>query len=452
MTSRSPLRLVIVVVLTTFAAEFSVMLVLARLPPLSPWQEAIVDSALLSLLLLPALYVFLFRPMTRHIAEREQAKAALQEAQAELETRIKERTAELEQANQKLTATIKELEQRNSETALLTEMGDLLLSAATPEEAYAVIAESANRLFPDQPGAVFVYSNSRDELEAAAVWGEFPSDLSERVFAPGECWALRRGRVHLIEDSQSGLRCRHVLHLPEAGYLCVPMMAQGEALGVLHLRQTDSRPRPTESAGSTSNPRQLAVTVAEHLALALANLKLRQTLRSQSIRDPLTGLFNRRYLEETLERELRRAGRNGRPLGVIMIDLDHFKRFNDTFGHDAGDTLLRELGHFLQMHIRGDDIACRYGGEEFTLILPEASLDATAQRAEELRAGIKGLSVSHRSQPLGALTLSSGVAAFPEHGSTTEAIMKDADAALYRAKAEGRDRVVLAELSARTEG
>jgi diguanylate cyclase (GGDEF)-like protein len=187
------------------------------------------------------------------------------------------------------------------------------------------------------------------------------------------------------------------------------------------------------------------VTMAEHIAMALSNLKLHETLRSQSIRDPLTGLFNRRFMEESLELELRRAARNQRPLGVIMIDLDHFKHFNDTFGHEAGDTLLRELGSLLQNNIRGEDIACRYGGEEFTLILPEGSFEITRQRADFLREAIKHIDVQHRGQPLGRITASMGVAVFPEHGRTGKSLLESADAALYRSKNDGRDRVTAAK-------
>jgi diguanylate cyclase (GGDEF)-like protein len=186
---------------------------------------------------------------------------------------------------------------------------------------------------------------------------------------------------------------------------------------------------------------QLADTVARQIALALANLSLREQLQQQAIRDPLTGLHNRRYLDETLPRELQRAGRQGQPVGVIMLDIDHFKRFNDTYGHDAGDTLLRVAGDFLQQHTRGDDIACRYGGEEFTLVLPGASLADTQQRAEELRAGIQSLNVAHQGQPLDKVTASLGIAIFPAHGSTAEVLVSAADQALYQAKRNGRNRV-----------
>ena len=179
--------------------------------------------------------------------------------------------------------------------------------------------------------------------------------------------------------------------------------------------------------------------------MALSNLKLHETLRSQSIRDPLTGLFNRRFMEESLELEIRRATRNQRPLGVIMIDLDHFKHFNDTFGHEAGDTLLRELGSFLQGNIRAEDIACRYGGEEFTLILPEGTAEVTQQRANFLREAVKRMDVTHRGRPLGRITISMGVSIFPEHGRTRDALLEAADEALYRSKDQGRDRVTIAK-------
>jgi diguanylate cyclase (GGDEF)-like protein len=228
------------------------------------------------------------------------------------------------------------------------------------------------------------------------------------------------------------------------------MMAQGEAMGLVVLRKDPqaTESSPLELARMSEPRRQLAVATAAHISMALANAKLRETLRNQSIRDPLTGLFNRRYMEETLERELHRAARKGVPVGIIMADLDHFKRFNDTFGHLAGDALLRMFGELLASRIRSEDVACRYGGEEFALILPEASLETTRERAEEVREQAKSLQAQLRGQSLGGVTVSLGVAAFPQHGSTAEAVLHTADAALYRAKAEGRDRVIVAEGSA----
>ena len=183
----------------------------------------------------------------------------------------------------------------------------------------------------------------------------------------------------------------------------------------------------------------------------MANIRLREALRSQSIRDPLTGLYNRRYLEEMLERETRRAVRAEHGLGVLMLDLDHFKKFNDTYGHDAGDTVLRETASFLLKSVRAEDIVCRFGGEEFIVILPVADLKVTQARAERIRSRLRELQVLHQGQPLGMVTVSVGVAELPEHGTSPKALIEAADAALYHAKREGRDRVALAEPAPVTE-
>jgi len=216
------------------------------------------------------------------------------------------------------------------------------------------------------------------------------------------------------------------------------MMAQSEALGILHLMQPDN-------VKMTETKQRMAVTMSEHIAMALSNLRLHETLRSQSIRDPLTGLFNRRFMEESLELEIRRASRNQRPLGMIMMDLDHFKYFNDNFGHEAGDLLLKELGALLKTNIRGEDIACRYGGEEFTLILPEGTGSVTRQRAEFFKEAIQRLDVHYKNQPLGRLTASMGVAVFPDHGRSAQALIEAADKGLYRSKNAGRDCVTMAD-------
>jgi len=188
----------------------------------------------------------------------------------------------------------------------------------------------------------------------------------------------------------------------------------------------------------------LVVTMADHLALALSNINLRNTLKQQAIRDPLTNLYNRRYMEETLNREIHRAERYGTTVGIIMVDLDEFRRFNDMFGHDAGDVVLQSLARFLQQNVRKEDVACRYGGEEFTLIMPGAPLSITYDRAEYLRAMVQELEILYGSRKLDSVTLSLGVAVFPIHGSTGEAVLQAADAALYDAKRGGRNRVSVA--------
>ncbi|WP_009632303.1 diguanylate cyclase [Synechocystis sp. PCC 7509] len=344
--------------------------------------------------------------------------------------------AELQQTNERLNRSIKELEQRNHEITLLSEISDVLQACRTIEEAYTAISTFLKLMFPDVPGGIFLINSSKNVVEAVVNWGDLPM-TSNTFFTPNDCWALRRGRLHFAGTLHGSLQCQHLTHPLPTASLCVPMIAQGEALGMLYLSSL-------ESGTAIEAKQQLAVTVAEHISLALANIKLREKLENQSIRDPLTGLYNRRYMEESLDREIFRCDRKHQPLGIIMLDVDHFKRFNDTFGHEAGDSVLKELGDFLQKYVRGSDIACRYGGEEFILILPEGSLEITSKRAEQLREGIKHLNLKYRHEPLGQITLSLGVASFPEHGMSGQDVIREADAALYKAKQEGRDAVRLA--------
>jgi len=349
---------------------------------------------------------------------------------------------DLQEANNKLETWVGDLKERTQEMTLLSEMGELLQSCESFEEAYAVSAQYIQKLFPSEYGALCLTSASKDMVEAVEMWGD-PAP-TERAFTPSDCWALRRGRLHLVDVPQPGLMCAHVIGKQSAKYLCVPLMARGEALGILHLRDAEATGQQgAEWQGSSEHKQRLARAVADQIAMALANLRLRETLRNMAIRDILTGLFNRRYMEESLERELRRAERRKTTVGVIMFDIDHFKDFNDIYGHDGGDTLLRELGAFLKTRTRGEDIACRYGGEEFVFVLPEAMLEDTVNRAEQLRLEVKQLRVYHLGKPLDNISISLGVSAFPEHGFTAEAILKTADTALYRAKNEGRDRVIV---------
>lgn len=360
--------------------------------------------------------------------------------------------------NENLTQRIAELRQRNSEANLLNEMGDLLQSCLAVEDAYAVVGQFAEKLFSRYSGVFYVLNNQGRVFEAVASWGNLNPTL-EPSFTPESCWTLRRGRTHRVGDPSNRLFCQHLGIPKESGiitsggnngnghtpspscpffpYLCVPMTAQGETLGILHLQAAPEQ--------AMDHCEQLAENVAVRIALALANIKLRESLRMQSIRDPLTGLFNRRYMEETLERELHRAARHQLPLGVLMLDIDHFKMFNDKFGHEAGDAVLRELGTFLQSNVRGYDVACRYGGEEFILILPESTYQDTIKRATQIREGINGLRVQYLGQSLGSITVSQGVAVFPENGASAGQLLRAVDAALYRAKRAGRDRIMIAE-------
>jgi diguanylate cyclase (GGDEF)-like protein/PAS domain S-box-containing protein len=343
----------------------------------------------------------------------------------------KEAEEESRLAKLDLEGTVARLQQQTRDISLLSRLGEDLQTCRSSDEAHVVIRDVAMRLFPGEAGMVSMTGARGQLLETVVAWGELGG---ERIFGLDACLALRKGRMHLVGDGNQGLVCRHVHDAQAGSYLCVPMLAHGELLGVLTLTTT-RRDRPIDVVV------QLATAVAEHIALALANIKLRDTLRSQSIRDPLTGLFNRRYMEESLEREVRRAQRSRHPVGVIMLDLDHFKTLNDAHGHDAGDEVLRAVGALLQRSVRAEDIACRYGGEEFTLILPEASLVDASHRAEYLRQAVKVLTIDHPDHHLPPASLSAGVAIYPDHGPSPTAVLRAADEALYRAKQLGRDRV-----------
>ena len=343
-----------------------------------------------------------------------------------------------------LKARLRELEQRTQEIMLLGEMNELLQGSQAVEDACAVIARYAPRFFPHGWGAIYLINPTRTLAEARASWGERKGEVS--TFEPSSCWAIRTGRPHLVHHSVPRPPCPHV-NLPAdmSDSFCVPMVAQGEALGVLHLG-THRATSPAEESDDPLSPttQWLAIAVAQNVALSLANLRLRETLHQQSVRDPLTGLYNRRYLEETMVREEARAKRTRSTLGVILLDVDHFKQFNDTYGHGAGDRVLQAVGRLLKARVRVEDVVCRYGGEEFIVVMPGASLETMQNRAESLRREAAFLALEGLNPVQTPITLSAGIAVFPDHGDGWESVIAAADAALYRAKRDGRDRVVVA--------
>jgi diguanylate cyclase (GGDEF)-like protein/PAS domain S-box-containing protein len=353
------------------------------------------------------------------ITERKQAEQALQLAHAQSQVWVGK------------------LRQRNRDMTLLNELSDVLQTCQTVNDAYQAIIPVLSQLFPNRAGALYIVDATRTYLELAVAWGapqRWPPG-----FAGAICRSLTQGPLHTSGPGATDICCRMAdSAIPS---LCVPLVAHGEHLGVLRLSEME-----LPSLTARQRAERLTVTVADYLALAIANLQLREHLQNQAIRDALTGLFNRRYLDETLQRELQHAARHQHPVGVIMLDVDHFKQFNDRFGHKGGDALLQALGAFLQQHIRSEDIACRYGGEEFMLILPEATLEDTQIRAEQLRAGVEHLRIIHEQQQLDSVTISLGIAGFPTHGSTTATLIGAADAALYHAKTSGRNRVICATL------
>ena len=343
--------------------------------------------------------------------------------------------ADLRMANQELAALVDELRKRDAEMQLLNRVNDLLQACNTQEEAYQVIGLMAGELFAGQDGCLAIVRPGNTDLEMIAQWGE--KTLVESTFPMDDCWAIRRGQPHEVLDPQTSLLCHHFVDPPNDGYLCIPLTVQGESLGLLCLMGDGAKANEPRLGR-----RNLALTLGEAIKFSLFNLRLQEKLREQATRDPLTGLFNRRYLEDSLDRELHRAQRKQSALSIVMLDLDHFKLFNDTFGHDAGDLLLRELGKTLQSVLRQSDISCRYGGEEFVLVFPDSSLADTRKRAEEIRVLVKDLKIRHEDRQLGTVTVSAGIATAPEHGTTAHDLLRSADDALYAAKQGGRDRLI----------
>jgi len=380
--------------------------------------------------------------ISAHITERRRAEKELQQHKETLEDLVHERTIELSKSNDKLTRTIKELEWRTNEILLLNKLGDLLHACDTEEETYIIFIKICRQLFSRDSGYLTILDDTQKMLKVVASWGDNPPIETE--FEQNQCWAIRRGKEHFVQNPDIDTVCSHTNGIPKNGAICTPMSAQGEVLGMIHIAIGDYELDKSEQEKKQiiESKFMLVKSMVERYAPSLINLRLRETLRVQSIRDPLTSLYNRRHMKEALEREARRVDRRASSLGMIMIDVDHFKMFNDSYGHEAGDKVLRELGGFLKKSIRGEDIACRYGGEEFLLILVEASMDNTKKKAEEIRRSVKkGLKIKHQGKIL-SITLSLGVALYPMHGETTETALKAADEALYKAKALGRDRVV----------
>lgn len=361
----------------------------------------------------------------------------MEEVLVRIETRLTiQRTGlALKQSNDELVRTIDELDRRNLEMSLLNRMSTALQSSETFTAAVNISIPFLEQLFAESSGALYLSNTSSGMLDRIAYWGNAALDTESIPIET--CASLEKTHSFPVDETDV---CFLGADVAPTSWIYHQLKSKGELLGLLRLQQP-----PTHDKPFLDHWWRLSVMVTDHLALALANLHLRERLHRQSIRDPLTGLYNRRYLDETLPGELRQADEGDYSIGVILLDIDHFKRFNDSHGHDGGDALLRAVGSLLTAQSRSRDIACRYGGEEFVLILPGATLERTYERAEQFRSYIEQLHVWHNGIMLGRVSASLGIAAYQDHGTTDEEIIKAADRALYQAKHEGRNRVTVAK-------
>ncbi len=341
--------------------------------------------------------------------------------------------ARLRSVNERLNLSVSALEKRDRQMTLLNRMNDLLLAAQKKEEIYEVVRITAARLFPDTAGALSVLDPNSRMFYRIVTWGQ--GGVMAPRFSMDECWGIRQGRLHELTDPDAGMLCSHLLEKPRHGSACMPLMVQGRTQGLLWSEI------PHQSEEELEGARRLIISMGDAIKMSISNLELREALHDQAIRDPLTGLYNRRYFSEVIGPEISRAQRAGQPLALGMIDLDHFKSLNDRFGHDAGDRVLVEMGRQLRSDTRESDIAFRFGGEEFVLLMPATDLPGARTCLEGFRQRIESARIHHGGQFLGTITMSGGVAQFPIHGQTGDDLIRSADQALYLAKASGRNQV-----------
>lgn len=323
---------------------------------------------------------------------------------------------------------------------LLSRMTQRMQGCDTTHDLKGVIQRFVPEIAPTFAGRLYLLDGSRGAMIEACSW--LGPVHSRAEFSPLACWALRRGLVHRPAGECIDVPCDH-LDLSRADTMdtiCLPLTTQRETLGLLYLE-----PRTGAEGGRAEISEIYLQMLAENVGLALANLRLRDALRSMAMLDPLTGLANRRQLDASLETQLAEADRQGQPISCLMLDVDYFKRFNDDFGHDAGDAVLREVGITLKTSVRGGNSAFRYGGEEFLLLMPGLGPIQARERAEEIRRQIESLRVLNDGKELGPVTASLGLASSPEH-CPTDKLVQTADAALLRAKKAGRNQVIVAEV------
>ncbi len=331
------------------------------------------------------------------------------------------------------------LQTQTQNTEISSRFSETMHAAKSRDESYKIIRSYGSTILRGTGCALYVYNNSRDQLELATNWGEENEPQISERFRPDECWALRRGRIYTGSEVEGQVNCTHHLSDHPRNYICLPITAAGQTSGLLYVYTEKFEHDALDELI------QQAVMFADQLSLALLNLALSERLQQQAIRDSLTGLFNRRVLDEMLNREFARADRNNYQLSFLMLDIDHFKKLNDTHGHVFGDQVIKKVADLLSSKARQTDTVCRYGGEEFLVIFANCDLEHAAIKAEKIRLAVNALKLGDTGHGAVSISISIGIACYPDSADNKEAVIKLADEALYRAKRNGRDQVCVYE-------
>ncbi|MEH2288554.1 MAG: diguanylate cyclase [Nostoc sp.] len=331
--------------------------------------------------------------------------------------------------NRQLEEKTLKLEVKKGELIYLSDMADMLYSCESEDEVYQVVALTCSKLFPNMSGCINIIADSKNYVQMKSTWG--PKISSKEVFSLSECWALRRGKLNLSSSCNAGLICSHLIPPVSGVHLCVPLFGKSEVTGILHIYTLEE---------INSEDQQIAEIIARYLAFTLNNLSIKQRLTYENLRDGMTQLFNQNYMQTITEQRLAEAERSGQPLSVIFIDIDDFKSYNSHYGHLTANIVLQELAKLLLKSIRSFDIACRWGGEEFVIVMPNMTLEALRKRVEQLRLDVEQMQLKDGDQILESITASFGIAV-SEPGITVKDFLNRANQAMLEAKRTGKNRV-----------
>ncbi|MEH1785835.1 MAG: diguanylate cyclase [Nostoc sp.] len=330
--------------------------------------------------------------------------------------------------NRQLEEKTLELEAKKRELIYLSDMTDMLYSCESEDEVYQVFALTCSKLFPNMSGSIYIIANSKNYVQMNSFWGGERS--SKEIFSLSDCWALRRGKLNLLSPRNSGLTCSHLIQPVSDTHLCVPLFGQGEVVGILHIDTLEE---------ISPEDQQITEIIARTLGIALNNLSIKQRLTHDSLRDGMTQLFNQSYMQSITEQRLAEAERSGQPLSIIFLDIDNFKSYNSRYGHLTANIVIQGLAKLLLKSIRSFDIACRWGGEEFVIVMPNMTLETLRKRVEQLRLDVEQMQLRDGDQILEGITASFGIAV-SEPGITVKDFLNRANQAMLEAKRTGKNR------------